>query len=412
PEKYIHIDGKTFLEEYNWRMMPGSGPYMLKPEDLKKGQSMTITRRKDWWAEDKPLSKNTFNFAKIKFVPIRDRELEYEKFKAGDLDFFQVSRAQRWAEEIPKEKVVKQGWVQRRRIYNNSPEGFNGFVFNMRKKPFDDRRVRLAFCHLFNRELLMEKLFFNQYTLMDSYFPGRDWGNGAGNPQIRFDPARAEELLWEAGYRERNEEGILIGPDKKPLELTLEYESPAWTRIWLVVLEAYEEAGIKINLKLIDRSTRVKKIGDRQFRLHYQWWTGLLFPNPETSWRSDLADQKQNNNLPGFKNARVDELLTVYDRTFDRTEQKKITREIDSIIFNQHPYALGWYANFKRILYWDRFGHPPSYFTRIGDSAAKEIILTWWFDPEKEKRLDLAMEAGEALPQGAEDVRPWARPQK
>ena len=36
---------------------------------------------------------------------------------------------------------------------------------------------------------------------------------------------------------------------------------------------------------------------------------GLLFPNPETSFHSMLADQKNNNNITGFKNARVDELL-------------------------------------------------------------------------------------------------------
>ena len=30
-----------------------------------------------------------------------------------------------------------------------------------------------------------------------------------------------------------------------------------------------------------------------------------------------------------------------------------------------HNYALGWYANHQRILYWDRFGHPDNYFTRI-----------------------------------------------
>ena len=44
-------------------------------------------------------------------------------------------------------------------------------------RTFDDRGVRLAFAHLLNREKLMETLFFNEYTYIDSYFPGRDWGS-------------------------------------------------------------------------------------------------------------------------------------------------------------------------------------------------------------------------------------------
>ena len=38
-------------------------------------------------------------------------------------------------------------------------------------------------------------------------------------------------------------------------------------------------------------------------------WGGLLFPNPETSFASSLADVPDNNNITGFKDARVDELL-------------------------------------------------------------------------------------------------------
>ena len=72
--------------------------------------------------------------------------------------------------------------------------------------------MRKAFAHLFNRQKLNEKLFFGEYEMIDSYFPGRDWGNGANNEKIEFDPEKAEELLWEAGYRERDEDGSLRLP--------------------------------------------------------------------------------------------------------------------------------------------------------------------------------------------------------
>jgi len=407
PAKYVHIPGKKFLEEYDWKYWPGSGPYIMRPEDLKKGDSVTLTRRADWWAKDKRWATGLYNFHKIRFVVIRDRELQYEKFKAGELDWFLIARAQRWVEDVPKERIVKKGWVQQRRVFNEAPEGIMGLAFNTRKPPFKDIRVREAFCYLFNREKLFKKLFFNQYKFIDSIYPGRDWGNGDKNPKIRFDPDKAEELLWEAGYKKRDDDGYLIGPDGKRLEVTLEFAYQSWERIWLVVKEDYEEAGIKFNLKLIDQSTRIKKVGDRQFDITFQAWTGLLFPNPETTWSSKLANQLQNNNITGFADPTVDKLMAQYNVTFERAKQKELTRQIDAIVFSKYQFAYGWYANFMRMLYWNRFGHPKNYVRRIGDQLYEEVILLWWWDPQKDAVLRKAMKDKTDLPRGPIDVHPW-----
>jgi microcin C transport system substrate-binding protein len=405
PAKECGLKGKDYLENWNWRLWTGTGPYALKEENIRKGDSITLVRRSDWWAENERWGKNTYNFDQIKFVVVRDAELEYEMFKKGELDWYLVNIAKRWVEDLPKEEIVRKGWVKRRKIYNHGPQGFSGLCFNMRERPFDDRRVRLAVAHLYNREKLMEKLFFNEYEALNTYFPGGGWG--ADNPRVRFDPDRAEELLEEAGYKKRDADGFLLGPDGKRFELTLELGSPVLERIFLVVKEDFEKAGIKLNLKMIDRSTQIKKIDDRQFKIHAQAWGGILFPNPETSWRSDLADKPANNNIPGFKNARVDELCLKYNVTLDRAGQRKIIQEIDRIIFEEHPYALGWHAPYERFLFWDKFGHPETYVTRLGSEVEREIALLWWAEPEREKAMLEAKKAGRELPQGEVVVKPW-----
>ena len=405
----VAIPGEQFLQEYNWKFLTGSGPYHLASEsDLKKGESLTLTRRKDWWAENEPFARNTYNFGKVRFLVIRDEELEYEQFKKGDLDWFIVRRAQQWVEEIPKEAVVKNGWVKMRKIWNKAPQGFAGFAFNQRNPPFDDRRVRLAFAHLFNRERLIEKLFFNEYELINSTYPGSSWGAGDTNPMIHFDPGKAAALLVDAGYKERDRDGFLVGADGKRLEVTLYYGDPSLERVWLVVRDDYEAAGIKFNLELIDGSTLIKKIDDRQFQIHFQTWGSLLFPNPETSWRSTLADLPANNNITGFKNERVDELLKEYNRALDRPTQRKIIKEIDTIVCNEIPYAWAWFAQYQRILYWDEFGHPERYVTRIGQVVEDDMLRLWWWDPERIAATEKARTEGKALPQGQIDVRPWA----
>jgi microcin C transport system substrate-binding protein len=407
PAKQIRIPGAKYLEDYNWKFQMGSGPYFMKPEDLKKGESLTLTRRSDWWAENEPWGKNTNNFAQIKAIIVRDEELWYQMFKKGELDHYVVSRAQKWVQEYPKEEIVQKGWVKRRKVFNQAPRGFSGLEFNMREKPFDDKNVRLAFCYLFNRERLMDKLFFNEYEFLDSYFPGRDWGNGDDNDPITYDPDKAAELLAAAGYKTRDKDGFLVGPDGKRFEITLELGSPTLERIFLVVKEDYEKAGIKLELKVIDGSTLMKKVSEREFKINYQAWGGLLFPNPETSWRSTLADEKNNNNHCGFKNARVDELCKKYNVVFDRAEQKKIIREIDKLIYDEHPYALGWYARYHRVLYWDKFGHPDSYFTKTSIDPEADMMTLWWFDTDRVKALEEARAKGTTLEQGEVDVKPW-----
>ena len=407
PAREVSVPGDVYLSAFNWTMPTGSGPYRFRPDLLRKGETLVLERREDWWAEDERWATHTYNFDRIKYVVIRDEELIYEKFKAGEIDYYEVGAARRWVEDVPRERIVKQGWVKRRKVYNQQPVGFSGLCFNMRRPPFDDVRVREAFALLLNREMLMEKLFYGEYEYTNSIFPGRDWGSGTERPRVEFDPDRAEELLAEAGYRTRDAEGYLLGPNGKRLEVTLEYANQGWERIWLPLREAYEDAGVRFELKLIDGSTLTKRVSERQFKVHHQGWGALLFPNPETSWSSSLADKPYNNNIPGFADERVDELCRAYNLAATREEQKRITREIDTIVCGLHPYAFLWHSAYFRILCWDRFGHPDSYVTRVGQSFDDQVILLWWFDPVKEERLRAAMASGTTLPAGETIVRPW-----
>ena len=98
-------------------------------------------------------------------------------------------------------------------------------------------------------------------------------------------------------------------------------------------------------------------------------WTGeLTFPNPETSFSSTLADQKNTNNITGFKNKRDRRAARrCTTRSSISRSASRIIREIDGILANEHHYVLEWEAPFQRIAYWNKFGHPEGYLTRIGD---------------------------------------------
>ena len=292
--------------------------------------------------------------------------------------------------------MIRKGWVKRRKIYNEAPQGYAGFCFNMRKPPFDTSRRAARLRHLFNREALFEKLFFNEYEFIDSYFPGRDWGNEKNNPKIRYDPDKAEELLFFAGYEERDDEGYLIDPDGKRLSVTLEFANQQWERIWLVVKEYYEQAGIEFDLKLLDGTTLSKKVYEHQFRIHFQSWGAILFPNPETRWRSrsggpDLQQQHARASRTSGSTRSARSTTVTFERgaaegdhpgdRLDHLRRAPLRVRLDLGLPARS--VLGPVRPSRHLLVADR--RPD----RRADGAAY-----WWWDPERMKQPDAGQDRG------------------
>ena len=73
-----------------------------------------------------------------------------------------------------------------------------------------------------------------------------------------------------------------------------------------------------------------------------------------------MADQKDTNNITGVKNARIDEILDLYDKEFDQQKRAALIRELDGILANEHHYILTWEEPFQRMAFWNKFGHPES----------------------------------------------------
>jgi microcin C transport system substrate-binding protein len=398
------VNGATYIREWNDKMLPGSGPYFVTPADVDKGKTIRIKRRSDYWAEKQRRNIGTGNFDEIREVTVRDRNLEFEMVKRGDLDFYMVNRAQMWVEELNFDRI-QSGLMQKRKVWNHEPQSISGVAMNTRRAPYDDLRVRKALRHLFNRELMIEKLTYNEYVPQNSVFPNSIYEN-KNNENVKYDPQLAVQLLAEAGWKQRDAQGRLV-KNGTPMTLEVLYYSRASERFFTIFQEDLRKAGITLNLRYVTPETAFKLLDEFQFGMFsVAYGGGGPFPLPMQFFQSKLADQKASTNITGFKDKRVDEILAEYDRELDVKKRAALLQELDGLVAQQHHYIMEWTAPYQRVVYWNKFGMPPGVFTRIGDY--RDATALWWFDPEKNRQLEQAMrDPSKKLEAGAPDNKYW-----
>jgi len=399
------MTGVQFLKKYQFKMILGSGPYAYKSSRV--NESIILTRRLDWWKKDFEVSKGYNNFDTLDFAFIQDHNLLKEKFKKGDLDWMMVWRAREWHQDFIREKMpqIAKGWVQRRKVYNHRPTGVSGVAFNIRTPPFDDIRVRKAIAYLYHRKKMIDKLFFNEYEYLDTFYPNSPYQNPE-NPKLRFNPDKAVELLEEAGWLQKNRsaEGWLIKEGKR-FELTLSFTSKSTERYLTIFQEDLRSIGIKLNLKQLTWPSIIKQINERNFKITMKRYGGSLFPTPERLMHSKFADKKNTPNIWGIKNKRIDEICDAYLSMFNPKERMRALQEIDKIASKLHLYAFGWYSAHARLLFWNKFGMPEYILKKFG--YTESLVSLWWHDKTKGETLLKAMKNNASLPIGQEVVKWW-----
>lgn len=404
------LSGSEFLEKFQFEPINGSGPYVISKDDIKKGQSLAMKRRSDYWAEEKRFSTGLNNFDVVRFDINADDALEFEKFKKGDIDVINVSKAQRWEEQF-NFPDYERGLVVKKKVYNEKPSGHTGLCFNIRRPFFSDIRMRQAFAMLYNREQFNEKLFYNSYEMVYSYYPGSIYEN-PDNPKVKFDLDGAIRLLEEMGWTQKNNQGYRV-KDGKQLEVELVFGSASQERYLTIYQEDCKKAGIKLNLRLVDLSTNFQLGNERNFDMISIAWGGLRIPNPESSLRSNTADEPNTTNWPGIKDARIDQLCDQYNVTYDRDERIRIVQEIDKIATEQYGYAFAWYAPYTRLAFHNKFGYPKYVLPRTEgnlDSDQFAIPLLWYADPDKLEKYDQAKKDNNiTMDKGNVDVKYWSK---
>jgi len=389
--------GKDF-NQIRYEFPVVSGPYKIKT--FREDRYVELARRADWWGFKKNWNRGKYNFEKIRYRFMNDQTKALEAFKKQDINAYAIYTSSIWMKQTDFDAIQK-GWAVKQRIFNKEPIGFQGMAINLRKPQFQDVRVRRALNMLLNREAMNEKYMYNQYFLLNSYYPDLWEGNqNPTAPLYKFNPDSARALFAEAGYKV-NAQGVLE-KDGKPFAINF-ITSQEDLRHLTLFQEDLKKVGVVATIEQMSQSTLRKRLDDADFDLYWVNWGAGRLRDPEASWISTTALQKGTNNLAGVQDKVVDSLINLQKTEFDLAKRNEILKALDNRLAEIVPYVLMWQCDHHRILYWNRYGTPEKVFDRFNREDA--IPVYWWLDPTKSAALDKAMKAGESLPIPEYDIK-------
>jgi peptide/nickel transport system substrate-binding protein len=201
--------------------------------------------------------------------------------------------------------------------------------FNTTTGPFDDLRVRLAANYAVDRQAILSNILEGYGELMHGPFASAWQGYDPSIQPYPYDPAKAKQLLTEAGYP-NGFEFTLSTPQIGVLQ-----------QINQLIQEQLEPVGIKLKLEPVAQSEWYDRLVKRSTNMSPNRWTQR--PDPD-GLLYILFHSKGYANTTGYKNDQVDKLLEQGRDTYDQTARKKIYDELQEIIVKDIPMFSLFYS--------------------------------------------------------------------
>ncbi|URQ61996.1 glutathione ABC transporter substrate-binding protein GsiB [Pantoea alhagi] len=206
--------------------------------------------------------------------------------------------------------------------------------FNVTQKPFDNPKVREAINYAINREALSKVAFAGYATPATGIVPP-SIAYAQSYPAIEYNPAKARQLLKEAGY-----------PDGFSTTLWSSHNHSTAQKVLQFTQQQLAQVGIKVKVTAMDAGQRAAEVegkGQKEsgVRMFYTGWSAstgeadwALTPLFATaSWPPAIF------NTAFYSNEQVDKDLNDALKTTDTAKKAQLYKDAQDRIWNDRPWA-------------------------------------------------------------------------
>jgi len=402
--RHFHVLNDQWVKDFNWKVQPNTGPYQVST--VEKGKYIEITRKKDWWAKDLRFYKNRFNVDKVRYRVIRDLNIAYQHFLKGELDTFGLVVPQFWHDKATGEEFDK-GFIRKYWFYNDRPVTPGGMFLNVADPILADRNVRYGIAHAMNFDRVIKTVLRDDYERLSTFHLGfGDYDNSSIEPR-GFDLDLADSYFEEAGFDERNSDGIRVKSDGTRLSLRVTYGAPHHTDRLVVLQEEAKKSGLELVLQLLDPSSSFKQLQEKKHQIGWMTWSsGGLAPTFWQFFHSDNANKPQTNNIMNYSDAEVDQMIMDYRASSDMDERTALARDLELRIHDSGVFVPSFQVPYTREGAWRWVKLPENLGTRTSGSLFSALEggtyssggLMWIDLDEKKNTLDTKESNGQFEP--------------
>jgi peptide/nickel transport system substrate-binding protein len=302
----------------------GAGPYRLHRWET--GQSLQLAAD-DTYFDGRPY------IDRVTFRVIPDTTTQFLELAAGNLDEMSPSPAL-FQRTFPRREDLR----ERVATYDYLGNNYTYLGFNLRRKPFDDVRVRRAIAHAIDREELIQGVLLGLGRRISApYKPGTRWYPDDIQP-YRYDPEKARQMLAEAGWRDRDGDGLREKNGKTlAFEIVTNNDNKQRKIAATLIQRRLKAVGIGVSLQLVEWATFISQyVNTHDFDAVILGWSLSLDPDQYSIWHSSQQDPGQFN-FVGLEDERVDQLLEDGLRTFDPQQRAAIYHEFARELLRESP---------------------------------------------------------------------------
>src|SRR6056297_2181907 len=309
----------------------GCGPFRFM--EWESGEYISLTRFLNYWN-----GPANYKRCVIRIVPdLLTQEME---FYVGTLDSYSVQPHQ--VERLKKD--------ERFQSFSGTSFGYTYIGYNMRRRPFKDKRVRQALSMALDIDQIIEYLLYGQGERITGPFVVQsDYYNQKIKP-MPYDPDKSLELLRQSGWRKKDQ-GWLV-KDGKRMQFTLITNTGNDIRksVLAVVQDAWKRLGVDVRTDTLEWSVFIQeRVNKLDFDAVVLGWVMGLEPDLYQIWHSSQTEP-YGLNFVGFKNKEADRLICRIRREYDHEQQVEYCHRLHRIIAAEQPYTFLFVRRWTAVL--------------------------------------------------------------
>lgn len=321
--KHLYEGTDILNNPYNNKPV-GTGPFVFK--EWSRGNYLVLERNPDYWQKGKPYLDRVV-FRVIPDAAARSAALEKGEVQYGVLSPVPLKDAERLT-KLPNLRVSTDGyeWL--------SPWLFADF--NVERPNIRDVKVRQALAHAIDRNAIAKVVWFGFAKPATSPVPSTLAAfHDNGGVTYDYDPRTAEALLDAAGYKR--------GPDGIRFSLDIDYipYGDDFKRTAEYLKQALKRVGVEANVRSQDTAAYTRRVyGDRDFDISITWFAAFSDPQVGVNrayWSGSVGKNIPWTNGSGYKNEKVDALISATQGEADPKKRIEIFKELQKTVLTDLP---------------------------------------------------------------------------